>query len=185
MLTLRRVQSLSLLWLVGGLMACSPTGVPLAGDETSQSLCPSSGCVDPTPQSVQLSISYGGSINRTSVALKNTAGTPIDFVEFSGECYASTYPQNEIRVTVKKGTVKLNMTVGTEDSRIVSLVSNDLKPRCVQGRYAFGIRGDAMPPGASYSVSVAIAGIDEDGKAHLNSSTGAFQSTVIRTNPPN
>ncbi|HRO67404.1 MAG TPA: hypothetical protein PL182_07560 [Pseudobdellovibrionaceae bacterium] len=174
-MTNRNLFYLPVIALSGFLFGCTPTGVPLAGDQVLESLCPDSGCADATPDPNQLTVKGPGATNIQS-KVRTSGGVPADFVEFGGDCYASTYPNNRIVVTVN------NVAIGTD---AVSLFAADTTPRCIQGRYSVAIKGTRLPAGASssisYNVKFEIVGIDADGAEHRNTNTGLFALSVLRS----
>lgn len=182
-MTKRNLISLPVIVLSGFLFGCSPTGVPLAGDQVLESMCPDSGCADATPDENQLTVKGPGATNIQSKA-QMSGGVPTDFVEFGGDCYASTYPNNRIEVSVTNNGTPVSLVAGTD---VVSIFEADVTPRCVQGRYNVGIKGTKLPPGASSSISYLvkfeIVGIDENGVAHRNTNTGLFTVSVLRSPP--
>ena len=173
-----RIQSLKHLillpFMAGALSACQVGGDPLAGDKVFESMCPDSGCADATPDQQQLMIKGPGV---TSMQSKAASG---EWVEFGGDCYASTYPSNFIRVTLfhQNG----NPILLTTGSTLFSVTQADVTPRCRQGRFHFVIEGSRMPAGASYRVEAQIVGLDAQGVEFTNTSTGKFTVTVNRQN---
>ncbi|MBX3039826.1 MAG: hypothetical protein KF789_03830 [Bdellovibrionaceae bacterium] len=180
-MTNRNLFYLPVIVLSGFLFGCSPTGVPLASDQILESMCPESGCADATPDANQLTVKGPGTTNIQSKIL-GPAAAPTDFVEFGGDCYASTYPSNRIEVSVTRSGTPISLNVGTD---VVSIFEADTTPRCIQGRYSVGIRGTKLPSGTSssisYQVKFEIVGIDADGVPHRNSNTGLFTVSVLRS----
>lgn len=155
-----------------GLSACQVGGDPLAGDKVFESLCPESGCADATPDQQQLML-RGPSA--TTIQHKVASG---DGVEFGGECYASTYPNNFIRVSLfHQNNNPIALTIGTD---LFSVTQADVTPRCVQGRFHFAISGAKMPAGVSYRVEAQLVGLDDQSVQFTNTSTGKFSVRVNR-----
>jgi hypothetical protein len=126
----------------------------------------------------QITISNTG---KTTVVRKVQSYNPAtpDFIEFGGDCYASTYPFNQIEVKAYYNGGLVGLTAGD----IISLHSSSMVPRCVNGRYDFAIRGDRLPAGASgnsYRIEVALVGVDANGAQFRNTGTGLFNVTLQR-----
>lgn len=157
--------------LAFGLVGCNTESVGLAKDWSNPSKCPPNGCAGLAPDKNQLMVKGPES------AIVTASAATHPFVEFSGDCYASTYPMNRIEVTVN-----------LENGGQIALTNNDVKPiilpsgsslKCDQGRYGFVIDGSKMPS-AMYDVQVSIVGIDDYGNLHRNSNGGVFNTKVNR-----
>lgn len=174
----RFIQAMAPAMFVAVLSACSPQGAPLAGDQLSTSKCPPGGCADAAPDVDQLTITGIPSGNLQQKIQLNGSSQIIDMIEFGGECYASTYPDNRIEVRVYANGGTSPMTNISQSSDVVSGSQTQTTPKCIKGRYNVALNGNKLPAG-SYRVQLELVGVDTDGD-HRNASTGVASVNVSR-----
>lgn len=154
-----------------GLMGCSQGGVGLASDQDISSKCPPNGCAGKDPDRNQLMVEGPG---KTALSLPASTNPSI---EFSGECYPSTYTLNRLTVVasvIGGGPVSL---APTDVYPIQG--SGDNEVRCVNGKYGMVINGAKFPAG-QYQFTVKMVGIDQYGNPKENSNSGVFTVNVNR-----
>lgn len=165
-------RSLILAGAALALSGCGAGGLPLGGDFNETSKCPVNGCAGLDPDATQLLITTG---SRTQMYLTQKPG---DTVEIGGDCYASSYPNNRIRVTVKLGGAVVQL--GSSDIISTRSTSPLTTPRCVGGRFGFTINGASMPGSGFYQVISEIIGIDSKGVETTNPGGGTVTVQVFR-----
>lgn len=161
------------------LAGCGGAGVPLAGNEQMNSKCPPNGCANLEPDQTQLTL-VGPPGTQVHKAPAVSSGVIVDQVEFGGDCYASTYPNNRIEVTVVNKNNNAPVNVSVENNHIVSTVGSSNIPRCVKGRYGFAIYGNQLAANASYKVTARLIGIDSNGNEVESPGSGEFTTTLNR-----
>lgn len=159
-----------------GLSGCSPGGQSLAGDQTFDSKCPPGGCAGLEPDENQITIASPGRTTLYQAARPAAPATPTDTIELGGDCYASTYPNNRIEVTVFRGTTQITLAAGS----VINPRSASTDPMCVNGRFNLAISGAQLVSGYVYRVHVEVIGKDALGNEFRNSGTGAFDINVSR-----
>lgn len=121
----------------------------LATDLNSNVKCPANGCANHAADANELTID-GPLGTLISYSTDNT-------VQVGGNCYASTYMDNRIEVTVTNASRQPVL------AQFQSLES--ATPKCVLGRYNLVVDGRALPVGALYRVRVELVGFDGGGAA--------------------
>jgi hypothetical protein len=130
----------------------------LIGDFVTASKCPANGCADQAPDANYISL---------KTALPSISALPSENrVEIGGDCYPSTYPQNQINVTVTQstGAVMTAPAVNTSTAAVA--------PTCKNGHFNVVIGTAALPTGFVYNVRLELVGIDSNGARHTNVAGG-------------
>ncbi|MBX2986447.1 MAG: hypothetical protein KF802_00990 [Bdellovibrionaceae bacterium] len=163
-------RALALLSVLSLLSACTNDGNSLAGDANFGSKCPPGGCASQEPNQNDLML-YRPS---TTIYQKSIQG---DMVEISGDCYASTYPQNYLSLSVNYNGSPIQMLAENRKS----VRSADTALTCYQGRFNFVINGDAMLGVGNYTAQIEIVGVDAQGVEHRNAGSGLLRVSIVRT----
>lgn len=156
--------------------ACSPAGTPLAGDLTESSKCPPGGCADSAPDQDQLTLTASGKTTLYQTPLKNGGGQIIDMIEIAGDCYASTYPNNRVEVTLYYSTSRVTLS----STDVIDGSYPGGQPKCRNGRFNFAINGARLTAGLTYRIQAELIGIAADGSEYRNAGTGVYKINVAR-----
>ncbi len=134
-----------------GLSACSGSKEgSLIGDYDMNSNCPASGCADLAPKSESVYLLRDA--NKTVNLTANDS-----FVEISGTCSASTYPNNRIEVT--------NVMDGSVISPIsINFGTTSTIPKCAMGKFNIYVNGCAFPSVGNIRLNVSLKPLDSAGQ---------------------
>ncbi len=150
---------LGLLFLVG----CSPGGDSLFTDRRADS---TSMTIDTEPYQTELSL------QSSKTSFVSSTYPEADYVEVSGSCYTSTYPDHYIAAYNAGGT---RMT--SYDSLSTTSPKNSAK--CVNGRFSMAVSITSFGSKTNNSVRLLLLAYDASGKLFTNESNGA-QTVSIR-----
>lgn len=112
--------------------------------------CPANGCANTKSDANSMTIFYSG----PKPIYSKVAETA---VSIGGDCFASTYPDNRIDVTVYQTGFANPLALG---GYVVPLNSGSTV-KCVKGRYNFTIGTGLIPSVGSYKVKLQLVGIDQ------------------------
>lgn len=143
----------------------------LAGDLAETSTCPSGGCANTEANPLNLSLSAAGSI---TLSAPSTAGA----ISIGGDCNASTYPSNKLRISLKA-----NSTDYTANT-IFLAANSEGQLFCKKGRFDLIVRPPndgltGLPAKLNYQLKVEIIGVDNTGKEWTNSASSLNYSLNI------
>lgn len=151
---------LGLLFLVG----CSPGGDSLFTDRRADS---TSMTIDTEPYQTELSLQS----SKTSFVSSTNSRT--DYVEVSGSCYTSTYPNHYIAAYNAGGTLMTSY-----DSLNTTSPNNYAK--CVNGRFSMAVSITSFGSKTSNSVRLLLQAYDASNNLVTNEFNGAQTVSVIK-----
>lgn len=127
--------------------------MPESSDLASSFVCPAGACSDVAPDENNMMMTSARKLTVYYTPAKEPR------IELSGDCYASTFPNNKIEVYLNGGLVSTNTAV-------VLGASSQTSPRCVQGRYNLMINSTYVSSGST--VQLRLIGIDSAGVNHTS-----------------
>lgn len=162
----------SLLLVVGCalLSACNQySDGGLVGDYQDTSKCPANGCANQAASANVLKLSTTG--NAVSLYPAATDSK----VEISGDCYASTYPNNRINVTVVTQTGNAPIAAPT-----YSVTGASTTPACRKGKFGVAIDIRNLALGGIYTVKLELVAYDNAGTPFTNAGGGYLFLNLVR-----
>jgi hypothetical protein len=124
--------------------------------------CPANGCADATPNENEMAVAYVGARPLMS------PGSDVS-IQIGGDCYASTFPTNQITVAV------LNQNNTARMATVMAVNGSVL--RCVNGRYNVAIDTSNLPAPGIYKVRLQLVAYDAGNMSYT--SPGAVMEVPI------
>jgi hypothetical protein len=129
----------------------------LVGDFVSASKCPANGCANQAADQNYISIKVASTLIQVQANENRT--------EVAGDCYPSTFPQNQIVVTTLQNSVTPVL------SAVINTSTVEATPFCKNGRFSF-VMGTGHLPAGTYNVKLELVGIDAAGARYTNAAGG-------------
>jgi hypothetical protein len=139
----------------------------LVGNYQDTSKCPANGCANQAASANVLKLSTTGNAVSLFPAATDTK------VEIGGDCYASTYPNNKINVTV------VTQNGNTPVVAPVYSASADT-PACRKGKYDVVVDITKLGLGAIYTVKLELVAYDSAGASVTNAGGGNIYLNLVR-----
>jgi hypothetical protein len=150
---MRSIYFLMACFLLTGCQSFTEEGLT---DIASMAKCPANGCANQSPSANDMSLSYLGPRPMFSPLSDTT-------VAVGGDCHASTYPNNQISITVYRD---LTALFQSPHAHIVGLDGATVS--CVKGRFNFVINGALLNTSASYKIRLQMTGLDAQNQAYTS-----------------
>lgn len=163
------LKSLTLMAGFAVLAACNQTPSSLLGEYQETSKCPANGCANQAASANLLKLTNTGSSVSLYPAATDTK------VEISGDCHASTYPNNKINVTVvtQTGNTPVNAPA-------YSATGTTTQPACRKGKYDVVIDIRNLAANAIYTVKLELIAYDSSNTPFTNAAGGYLYLNLVR-----
>ncbi|WP_413291555.1 hypothetical protein [Bdellovibrio sp. HCB337] len=141
----------------------------LVGDYEDTSKCPANGCASQAASANLLKLTTTGNTVSLYPAATDTK------VEVSGDCHASTYPNNRINVTVVTQNGNTPVAAPT-----YSVTGSSVTPACRKGKFGVAIDIRNLAVSSIYTVKLELVAYDSAGAPVTNAGGGYLFLNLVR-----